>query len=250
MSVKVMSWVWDCSRSRGAQRLVLLAIADHANDDGLDAFPSLARLARKTGMTERGVHKAIQALCLLGELQVTAGGGRGRSNRYRVVMLDYETLNDVPSSDGNPERDSRNEILGTTFHERDSMNTATENPEPRSTEPSFNRPKKISSSKRSSPRTRGTRIPDDFAVTPEMRDWAKEHVPELAGQRETEKFINYWRAKAGAGASKLDWVATWRNWMLNAADRLPQGRAPATRPAGNDIDWDAAMRRAEAREQR
>lgn len=81
----------------------------------------------------------------------------------------------------------------------------------------------------SSPRKRGTRIPDDFTVTPEMTAWAKERVPQLQGLNETEKFINYWRAASGRTATKLDWGATWRNWMLNAAERTgtrkPSGAA-------------------------
>lgn len=68
---------------------------------------------------------------------------------------------------------------------------------------------------------RGTRIPDDFAVTPEMVAWGRENVPTVNGALETAKFVDYWRAKSGAGATKTDWVATWRNWMRNAADRYP-----------------------------
>ena len=65
-----------------------------------------------------------------------------------------------------------------------------------------------------------------------MAEWARENVPELIrqgrGKRETDKFINYWRAKSGKDATKLDWVATWRNWMLNAEERLaPQAPAAA-----------------------
>jgi hypothetical protein len=66
------------------------------------------------------------------------------------------------------------------------------------------------------PRKRGTRIPDDFRVTEEMVAWATDRVPHIDGRLETEKFINYWRAKTGTAATKLDWAATWRNWMLNA----------------------------------
>jgi len=93
-----------------------------------------------------------------------------------------------------------------------------------------------STKKSSSERKRGTRIPDDFKVTPEMHAWAKEHVPELGGLRETEKFINYWRAKSGASATKLDWPATWRNWMLTAAERLAprSGHKPYTNPTDPD----------------
>jgi hypothetical protein len=35
---------------------------------------------------------------------------------------------------------------------------------------------------------------------------------------EAAKFRNYWIAKAGAGASKLDWSATWQNWIINACE--------------------------------
>lgn len=75
---------------------------------------------------------------------------------------------------------------------------------------------------------RGTRIPDDFAVTPAMVEWAQENTPNVDGRRETEKFINYWRAKSGKDATKLDWKATWRNWMLNAAERQPGNGARAS----------------------
>jgi hypothetical protein len=57
-----------------------------------------------------------------------------------------------------------------------------------------------------------------------MVAWARANCPSVDGQRETAKFINYYQALAGAKGVKLDWVATWRNWMMNAADRAPQGK--------------------------
>lgn len=235
MSVKVTSWVWEHSRSRGAQRLVLLCIADHANDDGLEAFPSLARLARKTGMTERGVQKAIQALVALGELQVTMGGGRGRSNRYRVLM---QTPNDVPPLDANPEPETANPIPRTTFTESGSTNTAAGNPEPSSYEPSLNRPK--NSSSKSSSGTRGTRLPDNFGITREMRAWAAEEIPGFGIDREHMRFRDHWRGAAGARGVKLDWIATWRNWMRRAADQVrPNVSRQPHQPYTNPTDPNA-----------
>jgi hypothetical protein len=76
----------------------------------------------------------------------------------------------------------------------------------------------------SMPRSRGSRIPADFTVAPAMVAWARANCPSVDGQRETAKFINYYQALAGAKGVKLDWVATWRNWMMNAADRAPQGK--------------------------
>jgi hypothetical protein len=67
---------------------------------------------------------------------------------------------------------------------------------------------------------RGTRIPANFSASPAMVSWARDRVPQVDGRLETEKFINFWTAKSGAGATKVDWPATWRNWMLNAAERI------------------------------
>lgn len=72
---------------------------------------------------------------------------------------------------------------------------------------------------------RGSRLPDDFAVTPGMVEWARTHAPHVNGRLETEQFCDYWQSKAGPGAVKLDWVATWRSWMRKAEQQA--GRPPS-----------------------
>lgn len=72
--------------------------------------------------------------------------------------------------------------------------------------------------KTTAPRKRATRIPENFAVTEPMIEWAKVHTPNV-GRAETDKFRDYWQAKSGRDATKLDWVATWRNWMREAEQR-------------------------------
>lgn len=84
-----MNHVWENSKSRNGTRLVLLAIADNANEVG-DAFPGIARIAKKCNMSDRGVQNAIHELERIGELLVFEGVGvktaSGRTNLYRVVM--------------------------------------------------------------------------------------------------------------------------------------------------------------------
>lgn len=65
---------------------------------------------------------------------------------------------------------------------------------------------------------RGTRLPEPFHLTTDMRAWAAEKRPCVDPVLETEKFVNYWRAKSGRDATKLDWRATWNNWILNAKE--------------------------------
>jgi hypothetical protein len=62
----------------------------------------------------------------------------------------------------------------------------------------------------------GSRIPDTFNLTSEMRKWAAEKRPDVDPVFETERFVNHWRAKAGKDATKLDWRLTWNNWILGA----------------------------------
>jgi hypothetical protein len=88
VSVKVMTWVWSHSTAKGIDRLVLLAIADSAEDDGRNAWPSVDTLSRKCAVDQRTVQRSILRLADLGELGYCKGGGRGHSTVYTVTMPD------------------------------------------------------------------------------------------------------------------------------------------------------------------
>lgn len=76
---------------------------------------------------------------------------------------------------------------------------------------------------------RGTRIPEDFALTAEMIDYARQKRPTIDFELETEKFINFFTAKTGRDATKLDWKRTWMNWILNAREQ--NGHKQHVKPA-------------------
>src|SRR5690606_1792305 len=67
-------------------RLVLLAIADNADDAGSNAWPSVRTLAHKTRLDARTVQRVVRRLCEGGHLKVTPSAGRGGANLYQVVM--------------------------------------------------------------------------------------------------------------------------------------------------------------------
>ena len=85
MSVLYLSKVWAHSRAEDAALVVLLAIADFADDGGY-AYPSVATLAAKARKTERTTQRAIQALQKTGELEVDPQAGRRGCNLYRVIV--------------------------------------------------------------------------------------------------------------------------------------------------------------------
>jgi hypothetical protein len=78
---------------------------------------------------------------------------------------------------------------------------------------------------------RGTRLPEHFPVTGEMRTWAREHAP-LCGTTDHDAFCDYWHSSPGAKGRKVDWVKTWRNWMRREQERRirQQPRAAPSRP--------------------
>ncbi len=43
-------------------------------------------------------------------------------------------------------------------------------------------------------------------------------LPRARAFHEAEKFKNYWTSKTGITATKLDWSATWRNWILTVLE--------------------------------
>lgn len=83
---------------------------------------------------------------------------------------------------------------------------------------------------------RGTRLPADWKLTRQLADEAARAraaagLPPLTVDElraEGAKFADYWHAKAGKDATKVDWPATWRNWIRNV--RTAAG-APIARPA-------------------
>jgi len=79
-----------------------------------------------------------------------------------------------------------------------------------------------------SARKRGTRIPEPFIVTADMRQWAIQEVPAVDVDASTRTFVDYWRAVTGRNATKLDWTSTWRNWLRRDAERRPQSRTTDT----------------------
>lgn len=101
MSVKVMNWVFEHSRTdHAADRLVLLTIADRANDEGSEAWPSVDTLCRKTRLSKSTVLRSIARLEELGELEVERE--EGLSNRYTVNMRPYLPMEHQSQTDTSP----------------------------------------------------------------------------------------------------------------------------------------------------
>ncbi len=73
--------------------------------------------------------------------------------------------------------------------------------------------------------TRGSRLPAAWRPDSDLVAYARSlGLSDERVGRETEQFCDYWHAKAGAHATKLDWSATYRFWMRKATDDEAAGR--------------------------
>jgi hypothetical protein len=71
--------------------------------------------------------------------------------------------------------------------------------------------------KASSQKNRGSRLRKDWVLPKAWGEWAiGEGWSESHIRAEADKFRDYWVGKAGRDGTKMDWEATFRNWMRNS----------------------------------
>ena len=69
----------------------------------------------------------------------------------------------------------------------------------------------------------GTRLPMDWFLPKDWGDWAvSQGWIEDDIRDQADRFRDHWHGKSGANATKLNWLATWRNWLRVAKDRKPK----------------------------
>lgn len=68
----------------------------------------------------------------------------------------------------------------------------------------------------------GENVPETFVLE------AQKMNKSAIAQAEYDRFRDYWTAKTGQSATKLDWLATWRNWLRDT-------KGGGSLPTGNDL---------------
>lgn len=75
---------------------------------------------------------------------------------------------------------------------------------------------------------RASRLPTDWVLPDDWRQWARAERSDLDLDRAAASFADYWHGKAGKDGRKADWAATWRNWVRNERSILPSRASPTT----------------------
>lgn len=180
------AWSTQCSPS---EKLVLLALADWANDDGV-CWPSIKKLSEKSSAGERSVQRAIKSLIAAGHLSREDRPGKG------VLFTVHPRQYDTPVN-----------LAPVTPVSRRGVNLA-----PNTSRHTTNSEANASSLVRAKP---SKRCPDSWVPDGGVFEVGRKSglsPGEIDG--ELEKLRDY-----EFRSSKTDWNATARNWLRTAGTR-------------------------------
>lgn len=246
MSIEAVSWALKVKGIKSSMKFVLVVLANHADATNM-AWPSVASIVDSTNLDRKTVLKAIDCLEEYGFLKDT-GKREGATKQVKIYRLCIEKncveesqKRNSPKNGTVPNFPSKS----TVFPGKESQISAERVPnlghgtvmEP-SIEPSWNRqvecardalpatvatePEKIEPKKPERAK-RKTRLPDDWFLPKEWGEWAlAQGMLESEIREEADRFADHWRSN---GEGKVDWLATWRNWVRRRRQfaRIPAG---------------------------
>lgn len=216
MSIKFINWAFQIEGLNPTQKVLLIALADNANDDGY-CYPSIATLCLKTGLTSKNsIRNNLKILTEKGYLTITERlrpNGSKTSNSY--------ILGGGAKFEGGVVQNLRE---GGSFNEGGVGRL-----KGGAIEPPLEPPLKLKNIQKEikgkSNAKRKTSINTKFGESCEMPTEYGEYARSKGREEpdiklQWEKFCNYF---IGEGKGKIDWLATWRNWILNDFDRKRSG---------------------------
>jgi len=196
MSIKAIQWAFELELDDPTGKLVLLALADHYNDQSECCWPSMARLEHYTGADERTIQRAIARL--------QEGGYVEREERAGHSSLFYLPLMPTPvrltprQNDAPPPSTRRGTPVKLTPHPRQSD---AHNLQGTVIEPSENA-------------ATGSLAPDGARPTPTSREEWQRRLDGYDPQRIRETWALFWGPRPDAVGEghflPRDLLAAWR----------------------------------------
>lgn len=92
---------------------------------------------------------------------------------------------------------------------------------------------------------RATRLPADYTLNQDWFDFCQAERQDLDPATTFAKFKDFWIAKPGKAGTKLDWFATWRNWVREERQQQFPRSTMETRESFADRDERKARERYE-----
>lgn len=230
MSIKVMTMVWDSPVFSGNTKLIMLCLADYANDEGL-CWPSIDSVARKCNVSRSTVKSQLRRLAEQGVLTAqrrkkTTDDG-SQTNDTNLYQIHVSELQKSLSTEGENNPRSKSDL-----GQNNAGGRAKSDPKP-SLDPSVKRsinpiipfsnsepvcepetkPQESMAQPAKTKRKTATALPAEFSVTDAMHDWYAKQGFTLDVHDATNQWAD---AMIARGSKYADWVAAWRNGMRNA----------------------------------
>lgn len=215
MSVRVMSEVWKLDLP-DSQKIVLLALADCANDEG-HCWPSMRTLAAKCTKGERTVQGVIKLLVEAGH--VTRREVVGKGCNYSI-----HPRNNCAPAENAPRREQHETPAEIAGHPRSGCGQTIK-------EPSRNH--QNGGAKHSIPANWS--LPPKSALPPKARALA-EQWSDTSYETHGEAFVNFWQAD---GRKYKDWNLVWANRIvaINGQVMRDQKFGHSPKPEADAFAW-------------
>ena len=253
MSYHLAAWAMDVDVPP-REKLLLILIASHANDDG-ECFPSQTTLAYRSGLSRRTVLRSLAELeerGVINRRQRRRPDGSRSSDTIRLNVhgapvrppLAAGNLTDRARVVFPPQCDSVSPGGDNVTHHGDSVSPHGDNDDTArcpvvTAEPviePIREPVRESSAADAAARTtvgastdasastaRGVRLPDDWMPKPETIQQMRDECPGVNLEAEHRRFMDYWADQPGAKGRKVRWDSTWRNWIRRANEDTRRG---------------------------
>lgn len=236
MSVRIMSMVWDDPSFRGNTKLIMLCLADFANDEGC-CWPSLNRIAQKCGISLSTLKAQLNTLCNDGYIRKET---RKKTTSSGEITNDTNLYWIVTQSLGRSESDlGQNSPQPKTGLGRNLAEGRPESGPKPSLDPSISNSNtpvvpKSSEPKICKPRQRAVTLPSDFTITHDMATWYAQQSEFIVDMNAAT--VQWKDAMLAKQTKYKDWPAAWRNGMRNAnkwaLERESRAPAAATQRMG------------------
>lgn len=187
----------------------LWATADQHSEDGILTGLSLKQIDRKTGVQGFG-----EALLSIGWIADHPEG---------VKIVRFEEHNGKSAK-----RRCSESVRKMSARDADKIQTqdGQEPEEPQQSCAPREREEKEKSKPKSKAVALASRLPDEWKPSEEEIQFCKTKRPDLDPSQVADRFRDFWIAQPGVKGRKLDWTATWRNWVRN--EKQVKASAPIT----------------------
>lgn len=207
MSVQAITWALSFDVESASEKAILLVLANYADGAGV-CFPGQENIAKQAACSERTVRRVLESFEERGVIARVERRRRDGSRTSDSIALTAFSQPATVSACAEPTGQSVTSNRPSCPNLPDTVSGLTTF-EP-SEEPSGEK------------RERSTRLPEGWTPDPEDFLKALDLIGPDRAAAELEKFTDYWRAVPGAKGRKLDWPATYRNWIRRTAESKPR----------------------------